>query len=326
MKKAVKICSILIITAIAAYSQIRPEVNVVAGTRPEFCQKLSEVLSKVLLESNRVFKGTGNLENIREHFTEQGFKIFQEIVRETKPYTARKRYNVNVIEIVSSGLFEVRGIKVNVDVGETEASPVQYLVFSFNREGKIVSVRYSIPAHNYEEILESGVDEVDRSRRQKILEFLEIFGTAYSRKDADFLEKIFSDDALIISGTVLHKKPEYNDLMTCSNQPSEKIIRYRQYTKKEYIERLRKYVFPSNSYINLKFEDIKIMRHRKMDKVYGVKLKQHWKAEKYEDVGYLFLTIYFWNENNPLILVRVWQDTDFQGDYDISIYDFDIIE
>ncbi len=63
-----------------------------------------------------------------------------------------------------------------------------------------------------------------------------------------------------------------------------------------------------------------------MDNVYGIKLKQHWKTARYEDEGYLFLTIYFWEEINPLILVRVWQDVDFTGDFDVSIYDFDIIE
>ncbi|MBO8131723.1 MAG: hypothetical protein H0Z29_09450 [Candidatus Marinimicrobia bacterium] len=326
MNKAIFLTVSLLIITLTIYAQVKPDINIVAGTDPAFCQKLSKTLSRILLESNRVFKGAGNLESVRDYFTDEGFNNFKDIVEKTKPYTAKKRYNLNVIEVVTSGLFEVRGIKVHVDVGETEASPVQYLVFSFNKKGKIARVRYSIPAHNYQDILNEGIGDIDKARRQKILEFLEVFGTAYSRKDADFLEKIFSDDALIISGTVLYKKPEFNDLMTCANKPPEKIVQYRQYTKKQYIERLRKYIFPSNSYINLKFEDIKIIRHRKMDKVYGIKLKQHWKAEKYEDVGYLFLTVYFWKEDNPVILVRVWQDTAFQGDYDVSIYDFDIID
>jgi|GEM_PF-3522933 hypothetical protein len=42
--------------------------------------------------------------------------------------------------------------------------------------------------------------------RLKILDFLEQFRMAYNTKNNEFLEKVYSDDALILVGTVLKKK------------------------------------------------------------------------------------------------------------------------
>lgn len=322
--RIVKLCLSLI--PILALAQIKPTVTIVGGYEPAFNQKVGAILSAVLLETNRLAKNVGSIDAVSKYFTPEGFQNYREIVSKTKPYTAKKEYNLNVIRISAEKVFEVRNVRVNVDVGEIEASPIQYLVFTFNDQPLIKGVRYSIPAHNYEEILSAGNSVTDSLCRRKLIEFLEVFATAYHRKDADFLEKIFSDDALIISGSVAYLKPEFNDLFRVANQPSQKVVYYRQFSKREYIKRLREYIFPSNKYINLKFEDIQVMHHRTQEKVYGVKLKQYWKAEKYEDVGYLFLTVYFYQPTQPLILVRVWQDVDFEGEYDVSIYDFDIVE
>ncbi len=306
---------------------IKPTVVVIGGAQPEFRTKISSVLSEVLLASNRTFKKVGELDEVKSHFTDKGYGSFADLIKETRPYTAKKKYKVNIIKLVGRKVYEVRGIKVKVDTGDTNVSPIQYLVFTVDDKAKIVDVRYSLPKNNFHAIIDSGEDVVDQGRRQKILEFLETFGTAYSRKDADYLENIFSDEALIITGYVTYRKPEFNDLMSQEkNADTEKVVEYRQLTKEQYINKLRNYVFPSNSYIDIDFSDITLAHHRTMPNVYGIKLKQHWKTARYEDVGYLFLTIYFLENNDPLVLVRVWQDQDFVGDYDVSIYDFDIIE
>ncbi|MFC1527648.1 hypothetical protein ACFL5D_02755 [Candidatus Neomarinimicrobiota bacterium] len=307
-------------------AQIKPTVVITGGNDEIFTNMLSENLSKVLLESNRVSKGIGNIDSVKNCFNEIGFKDFGEILASNKPYTLRKDYNLNMVELVGKNQYEVRGIKVRINVEDGDINPNKYMVFTFNKDGLITNVRFSLPSHDYLEILEEGTSEIENEQRKIIIEFLENFGSAYSKKDVEFLENVFSNDALIIVGSVTYKKPEFNDMAKTINLYPEKIVSYRQYNKFDYINKLRTYVFPSNKYINIQFDDIQINKHRTMENVYGIKLKQHWKAEKYEDEGYLFLTIYFWEKINPLILVRVWQDVDFTGDYDISIYDFDIIE
>ncbi|NOZ08115.1 MAG: hypothetical protein GXO91_04445 [FCB group bacterium] len=316
---------LLLLSSLAG--QIKPTVVIRSGAAPEFCDQVSAVLSEVLLVSNRYHKNMGELSEAKSYFTTEGFAVFTDLVKNTRPYTAKKKYKVTISRLVGRDIYEVRGLKVKVDTGENDVSPVQYLVFALDEKAEIADVRYSLPKNNYREIIDSGEDVVDQERRQKILEFLETFGTAYSRKDADYLENIFSDDALIITGYVTYRKPEFNDLMSQEkNTETEKVVEYRQLTKEQYIKKLRNYVFPSNSYIDIDFSDISLTHHRTMENVYGIKLKQHWKTARYEDTGYLFLTVYFLANNDPLVLVRVWQDQDFMGDYDVSIYDFDIIE
>lgn len=323
IKNFVVIFSVLFSLLIA---QIKPTVVITGGYDESFTDKLSNNLSTILLESNRFSKGIGNIDSVKLYFTDIGFKDFEDILNTNKPYTLRKDYDLNLIELVGKGLYEVRGIKVRINVEGGDINPNKYMVFTFNRGGSVVNVRFSLPRHNYLEIIDEGTSLKDIEQRKIIVEFLENFGSAYSKKDVEFLENVFSNDALIIVGSVTYKKPEFNDMAKTTSIFSEKIVSYRQYTKFDYINKLRTFVFPSNKYINIKFDDIQINKHRTMDNVYGIKLKQHWKAERYEDKGYLFLTIYFWEEINPLILVRVWQDVDFTGDFDISIYDFDIIE
>jgi hypothetical protein len=316
--------NLLVLTTL--FAQIKPVVLVTGGSDELFTKQLSENLSTILLEANRFSKDTGNISEIKSYFTDIGFKDFEDILSTNKPYTLRKDYNLNLNEIVGKGLFEVREIKVRINVENGGINPNKYLVFTFNRDGLVVNVRFSLPKHNYLELIDEGISIQDTDKRKIIVEFLENFGSAYSKKDVEFLENVFSNDALIIVGSVTYRKPEFNDMAKTTNIQSEKIVTYRQYNKTDYLNKLRTYVFPSNKYIDIKFDDIQINKHRKMDNVFGVKLKQHWKAEKYEDEGFLFLTICFWEEINPLILVRVWQDIDFSGDYDVSIYDFDIIE
>ena len=141
-------------------------------------------------------------------------------------------------------------------------------------------------------------------RRAIILDFIENFRTAYNRKDTVLLKKVYSDDALIITGKVIQVKEQNGDLMQ-KNFSKEKVV-YQKQTKTEYINKLKK-IFAANSYINIKFEDIEVVQHEKYSNYYGVTIKQYWNTTRYIDIGYLFLIIDFQEEANPIIHVRTWQ-------------------
>jgi len=72
------------------------------------------------------------------------------------------------------------------------------------------------------------------------------------------------------------------------------------------MERLRT-VFRNNNFINVRFDEIEVMRHGGNPNIYGVTLQQHWNSSTYRDQGWLFLMIDFTDESNPLIWVRTWQ-------------------
>ena len=217
-------------------------------------------------------------------------------------------YEADVIERIlnkPSGGYEVRNVPVFMNEAPKE-DQYQELVLVFNNSGTIDNIYISMESNRYTKIMEQGKDVKEFTRRQIIIDFVENFRTAYNRKDINFLAKVFSEDALIISGKVIKVKPMPIDNGVLQGQMSTEKITYQKQTKTEYISKMKR-IFAKNSYMNIKFSEIEVKRHGKYPDIYGVNLKQNWGSALYSDVGYLFLMIDFSDDNNPLIHVRTWQ-------------------
>lgn len=215
-------------------------------------------------------------------------------------------FKCNEPKITQSGLrmssgWQVRNIKLFLK-GMPQDEEEKEIVINFNREGAIDDIFFAIPYHNYVDVM-SGESETDLRRRQAILNFVENFRTAYNRKDLGLLNKIFSDDALIITGKVV-KQSQRADLGNYGFSRDK--IEYQTLNKKEYISRLSA-IFKSNTRINVVFDNLEISRHPKWDEIYGVTLRQGWNTTSYSDVGFLFLLIDFKDGENMQIHVRTWQ-------------------
>ena len=138
----------------------------------------------------------------------------------------------------------------------------------------------------------------DINRRMQIIDYVEQFRTSYNQKDLKFLNQVFSDDALIITGTVIKvRKSEVKPI----NQ-----IKYSVRTKREYLDNLR-VAFANNQYINVAFDNISIVHHPTKRDVYGVTVHQRWNSSRYSDEGYVFMVWDFTDEKLPKIHVRTWQ-------------------
>ena len=171
-------------------------------------------------------------------------------------------------------------------------------------------------------VIKSNLELTDLRRRQLILDYVEQFRTAYNQKDIKFLNQVFSDDALIITGKVVQRR-QTGDHLSLSHK-----VEYTRQTKQEYIRNL-KMAFARNKWIDVKF-DIPtkgqggpcnwIDRTTKRDSngqlmnFYGVRLIQHWKSSNYSDDGYLFLLWEFpKGGGDPIIHVRTWQPMEVDG-------------
>ena len=207
------------------------------------------------------------------------------------------------------GGFEVRNIPVFME-GANKEDQKQEIVLIFTSEGLIDNIYISMEANTYNQLLGDGSHVTEFTRRQIILDFVENFRTAYNRKDIGFLDKVYSEDALIITGKVVKVSTENMDMS--KNYLSNEVIQYQKQTKSEYISKL-KTIFANNSYINVKFDSLEIRKHPKYPTIYGVNMMQSWNTKRYSDEGYLFLMIDFSDDNNPLIHVRTWQPNKFNG-------------
>jgi len=212
-----------------------------------------------------------------------------------------KKYQVRNIPVFIKDVFEANDDTLNL----MDNNHYQEICLTFNSGGVIENIFYSLEANTYQKLLNEGITVSDIRRRAFILDFVENFRTAYNRKDINYLQKVYSDDALIITGKVIKTKP--SDMI---NSLSGVQIEYQKQSKKEYINKLKDKIFKYNKYINILFEEIKITQDRVYPDIYGVTLKQYWNTTNYKDVGYLFLMIDFKDENNPIIHVRTWQPED----------------
>ena len=225
--------------------------------------------------------------------------------------------------ITTGSGYQVRNIPLMMKpTGEREFGEDEYqeAVISFDRQGNVESFYLSISMNLYMNVIKSNLELTDLRRRQLILDYVEQFRTAYNQKDINFLNQVFSEDALIITGKVITTKH-------AEGFTSQK-IQYNKQSKEQYIRNLRG-VFQRNSYIKVTFDEIEVMRHPVNPNFYGVTLLQGWTSGRYHDDSYLFLLWDFTNEDAPQIHVRTWQPDKIGGkalpkDEVFSLSDFDI--
>lgn len=219
--------------------------------------------------------------------------------------------------------YQVRNIPLLMKpTGEREFNEDEYqeAVISFDKQGNVESFYLSISMNLYMNVIKANLELTDLRRRQMILDYVEQFRTAYNQKDINFLNQVYSDDALIITGRVITSK--HAEGFTTQK------VQYNKQSKEQYINNLRG-IFKRNSYIKVTFDEIEVMRHPVNPNFYGVTLLQGWTSGRYHDDGYLFLLWDFTDENAPQIHVRTWQPDKIGGkplpkDEVFSLSDFDI--
>lgn len=294
-------------------------------------QKMETNLSKLLTEVNLANKAKRNL-NYR------GIGIDSTAARSLSSMWKNMHFSVNDAVISQRCLnqvtgYQVREISITLNPQEKnfEGSKNRELTVSFTQKGVISSVRLAFVSNMTAQFLQ-GVSVEDVNRRHEILAFVENFRNYYIEKNIDALEKIFAEDALIITGTVIKQK-------TMNSLESEEVkIKYRKEDKKQYIKRLREQIFARNRYINVNFDRISIERCGTPGKTnfYGVSLHQDWstvsnaaapnsKKPTYHDEGWLFLLWEFpKNGGDPIIHVRTWQPDEIilNDSSKINMHDF----
>ena len=185
----------------------------------------------------------------------------------------------------------------------------QEAVVEFDTKGQLIDFRFALDAQTAESMERCGT-VVDKEKQMIILHYVERFRTAYNQKDISTIEKMFSDDALIITGRVVMAKPQ-------GDQGAQFKVEYNKQNKQQYISNLRR-AFLRNKWIDVKFSQIGengedggcagITQSTKDKTKYGVRLRQSWKSSNYSDEGYLFLLWEFPEDGgDPIIHVRTWQ-------------------
>ena len=235
-------------------------------------------------------------ESIRDCFTAEGYDMFNKLVN----YGKAKLLRAPVLQFQESGEEVIcRSFPMSFSFSGNHRTFVEDVVFHLTKDGKVSEVAFGLNKPAVDDIMNRGAwsDEA----RKVMINFLESYKTAYALKRLDYISSIFSNDALIITGSFV--KSTGNKEVGPSNI---KHVKYTRQTKAQYMKSL-KACFASNEYVNIHFADNIIRRSASNPNIYGIQIKQDYYSSSYGDTGYLFLLIDFKDVKAPLIHVRTWQ-------------------
>jgi hypothetical protein len=242
----------------------------------------------------------------QHHFTDEGYSTFQKLLQYGDAQII-KSFNTKYYQY---GDYTIcRSIPMSFRFKTNNRTFVEDVVFYFDRQHKICNLTFGLSKKSVEDIASN--DSWSDENKILLISFLENYKTAFSLKRFDYINNIFSDDALIITGLVT-KIASTTDSPYANNT----IVKYNRQTKAEYMRKL-KYSFDSKEYINIRFADNNVRRSGKGNDVYGIQIKQDYFSTNYGDSGYLFLLVDLSDTLRPQIHVRTWQP---EKNADGSIY------
>lgn len=240
---------------------------------------------------------------VRSLFTDEGWDLFSRMTNLSKIKVSKtpEKYVIESTPLTTIG----KGIPVTVSNDRHVAN--ETIVFRFEKgTGLIKSVAFALTKRAEDDIFRECTWSIES--RYALLQFMEDYQTAFALKRDNFIEDIFSDNAVIITG-------HFTNGQTCKRfyegdelKSSGKSVKYTRHTKDSYLKALRQ-DFKDNKFIQLIFEDAVISkvdtRGFSDSEIMWIELKQHYNSSTYSDKGFLALMIHLKPEGSQ-IHVRTW--------------------
>lgn len=263
-----------------------------------------ELINALQQVENAIKQGTP--QSAYPHFTPEGYKLFETLLTKTGRISLiGEKQDYEFVQANGQILGRFCKVKIKFKNGK---SFMENLVFRFNEESKkIQSVALALSKKAEEDIFNAASSWTEVSRFT-ILQFMEDYQTAYSLKRLDYLEKIFSDGAIIITGTVL-KTASRTQIEGMPIDFGCDDVHFTRQNKQQYLSRLRQH-FNDREYIHLIFEDnqTKMINAPRIPRgtAFAIQINQIYNSPVYSDRGYLTLVLDA-SKELPIIHVRLWQ-------------------
>jgi hypothetical protein len=289
---------------VSAFGQTKTNVSFTNSDRSALQIEMEQSISGLLTELN-------NASASNRYPRLQNLKITEECASRIGELWANASISIPERTIIDSLLltsefsafgkgYQVRNIPLSLK-GKDGNVGKEMGVITLNSFGQIVAFYFTAVEQKIDPENFKDKNIVEYDRRMRILEVVEQFKTAYYMKDIQTIDDFFSDFELNIVGQEV-KREANSDL---DRFTVDKVI-YKTQDKQQYLELIKK-MFSRNEFIEVKFNDIKISKHKGYPDIYGVNLVQTLNSPSYQDVGNLFLIIDFKDEKKIKILVCAWQ-------------------
>ena len=237
--------------------------------------------------------------SVRELFTPEGYQMFDKLVHYGNgTIIGNPTFSFyNVIDRVVC-----RSIPMKFTFRNNNRTFVEDLTLTFDEDKKIESLAFGLDQAAKNDIFNKAVGAWNDSVRMVIATFLENYKTAFALKRLDYIESIFDNNAVIITGSYV-KQARRN--MENKKYLEHKEVKYNKLNKATYLANLEK-CFGSNEFINVRFSDNDVSKLAG-GQTFGIQIHQDYYSSSYSDTGYLFLMVDMNNPKQPIIKVRTWQ-------------------
>ena len=235
--------------------------------------------------------------SVKNLFTEEGYQMFEKLVSYGN---ARLIKNPEVRFSRFKDIVTCRSFPMSFSFKTNRRTFSENVVFRLNDDAQITEVAFGLEDRATDDIMNNSGKRYSEEARQVLVNFLESYKTAYALCRLDYLDKIFSNDALIITGSVV-TSAGFGELKPKQQQH----VKYTRQTKAQYLKNLQRTMM-SNEFINIHFAENTVKKSTGKE-LYGIQIKQDYFSSSYGDTGYLFLLIDLAEPGKPLVKVRAWQ-------------------
>lgn len=266
------------------------------------CNSMESIETDALSQAmETVFQSirSGNYDSSESCFTPEGWKVFQSIIHYGNARLFNSMKPTDYVFIQYGEKVICRSIPMVFSFSNNIRKFTENVTFTFNAEGKIENLAFSLGQEAERDILTKGT--WTPQARMAIMNFLEDYKTAFALKDIDYIRSVFDEHAVIIVGKMVRPTADLELKTTLGDNVAE----YARLTKEEYMQRLER-SFTSNEFINIHFANNDVQKAQNSE-VYGIQIKQDYYSSNYGDTGYLFLIVELYEPDKPLIKVRTWQ-------------------
>lgn len=239
-----------------------------------------------------------NYVSINNYFTDEGYKIFTQLINYGNARIIGEPH-LSYTTVLDETY--CRSIPMNFTFSAGKRKFVEDVVFIFNKDGLIDNVSFSLGKIGTNDIIEKSYG-MSVDAKNVLINFLEVYKTAFALERKDYIRSIFADDALIITGKVVTKSTRKMD---GTYETNKHVVRNKQ-SKEEYISNLEKLF--DRSYVNIKFANTQVLKMGKGGEIYSIQVRQDFYSSSYSDSGYLFILVDLNNPKEPTIRVRTWQE------------------
>ena len=268
--------------------------NAVAEAEPDHSEYLDAV-SKVVEAIRKK-----NYSSVRDLFTPEGYQMFDKLVHYGNGSLIG---NPNLTFYPFLDKVVCRSIPMKFTFRNNNRTFVEDLTLTFDSDKKIESLAFGLDQAAKNDIFNKAVGKWNDDVRMVIATFLENYKTAFALKRLDYIESIFDDNAIIITGSYVRtakRTPENNKYLENKN------VKYNRFNKESYLKNLEK-CFASNQFINVRFTDNEVSKMGTGGELFGIQIHQDYYSSSYSDTGYLFLMVDMNDAKTPIIKVRTWQ-------------------